>query len=76
MPRRRTKGHVPSYPPTEHPTLYRLLMTLEDGQGGFHWPGQIITASQVHPESLLILLERGALMFHIDPAALAALPEE
>jgi hypothetical protein len=64
-------------PPIPRPgPLLRVLRHLEDGQGGAYPPGTILRCDQVRRESLLILLEHDVLMFHIDPAALAALPEE
>lgn len=68
MPRR-----IPPPPPT--PVMYRVLATLEDGHGGFYAPGTILQADQVARDSLLILLERGVIMFHLDPAQVASLPD-
>jgi len=72
MARRTT---VPPAAGAAAPARYRVLMTLERLDGGFHHTGDVIGAAQVRPESLLILLERGVLMFHIDEAQIAALPE-
>lgn len=71
MPRRRTSHPIPPPGP-----MLRVLRPLEDGNGGAYPPDTILRCDQVRRESLLILLELGVLMFFIDPAALAALPEE
>jgi hypothetical protein len=54
---------------------YRVLQTLEDGKGGFYYPGTILAPDQVAPSSAVILMERYILMSYIDPAVIAALPE-
>ena len=56
--------------------MYRVLELLENAlDGGFHRPGDILQAEQLRPESIGILLERGIIMPHLDPAQIAALPE-
>lgn len=54
---------------------YLVLQTLEDGRGGFYWPGTVLRPDQVALASAVVLMERGVLMPYIDPAVLAALPE-
>lgn len=55
--------------------MYRVLETLEDGDGGFRRPGAILQNDQLRPASISILMERGVIMPWLDPAAIAALPE-
>lgn len=67
-----------SDPPNDAPApaLYRVLSTLErlDG-GGFHHTGAILNQADLRPESIAILMERGVIMPHLDPATIASLPE-
>lgn len=68
------KRSAQSAPPP--PPRYRVLATLERLDGaGFHWPGAILDAADLRPESIAILLERGVIMPHLDPALIASLPE-
>jgi hypothetical protein len=63
-------------PPPELLPMYRVLYTLENARdGGFYWPGDIVQADQLSAESISILMERGIIMPHLDPAHIAALPE-
>lgn len=67
MPRTATPPPAPQW---------RVLHTLEKlGLPGFHQAGDIIGVDQVRPESVLILLETGVIMPHLDPDAIAALPD-
>lgn len=39
---------------------YRVLSTLERVDGlGFHWPGETLEESDLHPTSIPVLIERG-----------------
>ena len=60
----------------QHPQpRYRVLMTLEDGRGGFHHPGRVLRAGQLRTESIPILMERGVIMPHLSQRQIRALPE-
>lgn len=56
--------------------MYRVLATLENARdGGFYVAGDILQTEQLRPTSIGILMERGVIMPHLDPAMVDALPE-
>ena len=54
---------------------YRVLRALESLRGGIHQPGRILRASQLHPESIVLLMERGVIMPYLSARQIRALPE-
>jgi hypothetical protein len=68
---------MPRRTPPPPPPQWRVLQTLEKVDApGFHYAGDIIGPDQVQRESLLILLDKGIIMPWLDPAQIAALPDD